>query len=120
MSRELLLCAPGDLLTDAAHRMAERRVGAILVTEGDRLVGIMTERDVLRAVGGGDISGRVGEWMSHDPLTVDSAASNGEAAMLMVHGGFRHVPIVDDGALVGIVSIRDLMRLPGDSTPKGV
>lgn len=120
MSRNLLCASPGDALTDAAHRMAERRVGAILVTDGDRLTGILTERDVLRAVGGGDISGTVDDWMTHDPLTVDPAASIGEAAMLMVHGGFRHVPIVDAGRLVGIVSIRDLLQLPGDSTPKGV
>ncbi|HLK42787.1 MAG TPA: CBS domain-containing protein [Thermoleophilia bacterium] len=120
MSRKLLCAAAGDSLTDAAHRMAERRVGAILVTEDDNLVGILTERDIMRAVGSGDITGTVDDWMTHDPLTVDPGASIGEAAMLMVHGGFRHVPIVDAGKLVGIVSIRDLLRLPTDSSPKGV
>lgn len=120
MSRNLLCAVAGDRLIDAAHRMAERRVGAILITDGDRLTGILTERDVLRAVGGGDISGTLDDWMTHDPLTVDPGASIGEAAMLMVHGGFRHVPIIDAGKLVGIVSIRDLLQLPGDSTPKGV
>jgi CBS domain-containing protein len=119
MSRHLLTAAPSDLMVDAARRMADRRVGAILVMEGDRLAGIMTERDVLRAVGAGRIDGTVADWMTRDPITVDSHAMHGEAAMMMIHGGFRHVPIVDAGKLVGIVSIRDLLMLPS-STPSGV
>jgi CBS domain-containing protein len=119
MSRHLLTASPSDAMVDAARRMAERRVGAILVMEGERLIGIMTERDVLRAVGSGRIDGTVAEWMTRDPITVDSHATHGEAAMMMIHGGFRHVPIVDAGKLVGIVSIRDLLMLPS-STPSGV
>jgi len=118
MTRKLLTAAPSALLTEAAYRMAERRVGAILVTDGDRLIGILTERDVLKAVGEGSIEGTIERWMTRDPVTVDSLATNGQAAMMMIHGGFRHVPIVDDGALVGIVSIRDLLSLP-DESPKG-
>ena len=119
MSRHLLTASPSDAMVDAARRMAERRVGAILVMEGERLAGIMTERDVLRAVGTGRIDGTVADWMTRDPITVDSHATHGEAAMMMIHGGFRHVPIVDAGKLVGIVSIRDLLMLPS-STPSGV
>jgi CBS domain-containing protein len=119
MSRKLLTAAAEDALVDAAHRMAERRVGAILITREDRLVGILTERDIMRAVGQNRIDGTVGDWMTRDPITVDSHATHGEAAMMMIHGGFRHVPIVDDGKLVGVVSIRDLLLLPS-STPSGV
>jgi CBS domain-containing protein len=119
MSSNLLTASAGDALTDAARRMADRRVGAIIITDGSRLEGIMTERDVLRAVGSGRIDGTVADWMTRDPITVDSHASHGEAAMMMIHGGFRHVPIVDAGKLVGIVSIRDLLLLPS-STPSGV
>ena len=115
MTRSLLTAEPSALLTDAAHRMAERRVGAILVTDGDRLIGILTERDVLKAVGEGSIDGTIERLMTRDPITVDSSATNGQAAMMMIHGGFRHVPIVDDGVLVGIVSIRDLLALPDES-----
>ena len=57
--------------------------------------------------------------MTHDPITVGHDASNGEAATLMIHGGFRHVPVVEGDRLVGIVSIRDLLRLPNES-PAGV
>ena len=119
MSRDLLTAAEGDTLVDAAHRMAERRVGAVLVIDEGRLIGIMTERDVLRAVGQGTIEGTVAQWMTRDPVTVDPSATHGEAAMMMIHGGFRHVPIVDGGSVVGIVSIRDLLLLP-DTAPSGV
>jgi CBS domain-containing protein len=119
MTTSLLTCAPTTTLIEAAHIMAERRVGAILVTEGDRLKGILTERDVLRTVGTGSIDCTVSDQMTHDPITVGRDASNGEAASLMIHGGFRHVPVVEDDRLVGIVSIRDLLRLPNES-PAGV
>jgi CBS domain-containing protein len=119
MTRTLLTAEPSALLTDAAHRMAERRVGAILVTDGNRLEGIMTERDVLRAVGGGNIDGTVGDWMTRHPDTAPRTATIGEAAAMMMHGGYRHVPIVDGDHAVGIVSIRDLLRLPSE-TPSGV
>jgi CBS domain-containing protein len=119
MSSKLLTASAGDALTDAARRMAERRVGAILVTDGTRLEGIMTERDVLRAVGRGSIEGTVGDWMTRHPDTATRSATIGEAAAMMVHGGYRHVPIVDGDHVVGIVSIRDLLRLPSE-TPSGV
>jgi CBS domain-containing protein len=119
MSVKLLTASAGDALTDAARRMADRRVGAILVTEGDGLIGIMTERDVLRAVGTGSISGTVGDWMTAQPDTAPPASTIGHAAAMMLHGGYRHVPIVDGDRLVGIVSIRDLLRLPSE-TPSGV
>jgi len=61
----------------------------------------------------------VADCMTHDPITVGLDASNGEAASLMINGGFRHVPVVDGEQLVGIVSIRDLLRLPNES-PSGV
>ena len=119
MATRLLTIGPGEMLQEAAHRMADRRVGAILVTENDALVGILTERDVLRAVGRGTIEGTVEQWMTRDPITVGPEATNGEAAMMMIHGGFRHVPVCEGGKLVGIVSIRDLLTLPNES-PKGV
>jgi CBS domain-containing protein len=118
MSGRLLVAAPDDLLADAARRMADRRVGAILVVEGDDLAGILTERDVLRAAGRGNVDGTVAEWMTADPDTVPPDATIGMAATMMVHGGYRHVPVVDGGKLVGIVSIRDLLRLPSE-TPAG-
>jgi CBS domain-containing protein len=119
MSASLLTASEGDALIEAAKRMAERRVGAILVTDGTVLTGIMTERDVLRAVGRGSIDGTVGDWMTRHPDTAPQTATIGQAAAMMLHGGYRHVPIVDGDHLVGIVSIRDLLHLPSE-TPSGV
>jgi CBS domain-containing protein len=119
MSRDLLTATPEEPLVEACRRMAERRVGAVLVTEGARLVGILTERDVLHAVGRGTIEGTVREWMTPDPITIATTGTTGEAASLMIHGGFRHVPVVEGDDLVGIVSIRDIIRVQAD-TPAGV
>jgi CBS domain-containing protein len=119
MGTNLLTASAGDALTDAAHRMAERRVGAILVTDGTRLEGILTERDIMRAVGQSSIDGTVSDWMTRHPDTATRSTTIGEAAAMMVHGGYRHVPIVEGDHAVGIVSIRDLLRLPSE-TPSGV
>jgi CBS domain-containing protein len=122
MSRDLLTVDAGLPLQEAARRMNERRVGAVLVLDGERLVGIFTERDVLRAFAqfGAEGAQRVADWMTPNPETIESSESTGQAAALMIHGGFRHLPVVDAGRPVGIVSIRDLMGLVlEDETPRG-
>jgi CBS domain-containing protein len=122
MSRDLLTVDSGLSLAEVAARMVEREVGAVLVLEGERLAGIMTERDVLRAVARGiRDDARVRDWMTTDPDTIEPSESTEHAATLMMHGGFRHLPVTEDEAVVGIVSIRDLMRIAlEDSAPRGV
>ncbi|HEY6962974.1 MAG TPA: CBS domain-containing protein [Gaiellaceae bacterium] len=121
MARGLLTLAQETSLTDAAAAMTERHVGSALVVEGERLIGIVTERDVLRAVGSGDVGGSVGEWMTKHPESVDADESTQQAAVVMIHGGFRHLPVLENGKPVGIVSIRDLMRVAlEDVSPRGV
>jgi CBS domain-containing protein len=102
--------------------MASRGVGAVVVLDGDRLSGILTERDVLKAVAGGyEPEASVRDWMTRHPETVESTESTDHAAALMIHGGFRHLPVVDEGRTVGILSIRDLMRVAlEDRSPRGV
>ena len=121
MSRDLLSVGPDLALTDVAQRMVERDVGAALVADGDRLVGILTERDVLRAVAKGiDESSTVADWMTADPDTMTPDESTEHAAVLMIHGGFRHLPLMEGDEVVGMLSIRDLMRVVlGDSAPRG-
>ena len=121
MARDLLT-ASGELpLVAAAEAMTAKRVGALLVVEDGRLVGILTERDVMRAVGSGDIDGPVSAWMTRHPETVDADESTQQAGVVMIHGGFRHLPVLDGGTPVGIVSIRDLMRIAlEDVSPRGV
>ncbi len=121
MTPDVLGLDPATSLVDAARRMNERRVGAVVVTEGDRLVGIVTERDVLRAVATRRVDGPVAEAMTHSPETIGPDESAGQAAALMIHGGFRHLPVVDGGDVVGMVSIRDLVRVSvDDEAPRGV
>jgi CBS domain-containing protein len=122
MSRNLLTVEPTTDLSDAAGKMNERGVGAALVLTGDHVSGILTERDVLRAVATGSVEGtHVAAWMTRDPETVDVSESLGQAAAVMIHGGFRHLPVLDGSAPVGIVSIRDLMRVVvDDESPRGV
>jgi CBS domain-containing protein len=121
MTQGLLERAEETPLVEAAAAMTARRVGSALVVEGGRLIGIVTERDVLRAVGSGDVGGRVGDWMTAHPETVDADESTQQAAVVMIHGGFRHLPVLDAGSPVGIVSIRDLMRVAlEDVSPRGV
>ena len=91
------------------------------MVDGDRLVGIITERDVLRAVASGSVEGAVGDWMTRHPETVDADETTQQAGVVMIHGGFRHLPVLDEGKPVGIVSIRDLMRVVlEDVSPRGV
>lgn len=122
MSREVLSVAADTALTAAAQKMSGGRVGAVLVLEDGQLRGILTERDVLRAVAEGRVEGsQVGDWMTREPETIEPSESTDMAATLMIHGGFRHLPVVDGTSVIGIVSIRDLMRVVlNDAAPRGV
>jgi CBS domain-containing protein len=122
MTRSLVTVAADATLGEAATEMAERAVGAAVVLEGERIAAIVTERDVLRAVAAGkDGSAPVSEWMTRHPDTIEPDDTTDHAASLMIHGGFRHLPVVEGGKVVGIVSIRDLMRIAlDDRSPRGV
>ena len=121
MSRDLLTVGGDERIVDAARRMVARGVGAVLVMDGDRLAGILTKRDVLKAVGEGTVEeARVTDRMTRHPETIEAGETTEHAAALMIHGGFRHLPVLDGGAVVGIVSIRDLMRVVlEDAAPRG-
>lgn len=122
MTRELLTIEPDATMAEAAKRMASRGVGAVVVLDGERLSGIVTERDVLKAVAAGlEPDAQVSEWMTRQPETIEPDEDTDHAASLMIHGGFRHLPVVDGARVVGILSIRDLMRVAlEDSAPRGV
>jgi CBS domain-containing protein len=121
MSRDLLSAGADLPLSEAAQRMCAKDVGAMLVLDGTRLVGILTERDVLEAVGeGAGESATVGDWMTRDPETIEPDETTEHAAVLMIHGGFRHLPVTEGDEVVGMLSIRDLMRIVlEDAVPGG-
>ena len=121
MSRNLLTVEEDATLVETAAAMNARQVGAVLVLRDGRLAGILTERDILRAAATGELTGTAGGWMTPHPETVDAEETAQHAGVIMIHGGFRHLPVLDGDTPVGIVSIRDLMRIVlEDVSPRGV
>lgn len=102
-------------VVDAARKMADMRVGAIMVVEDGRLTGIFTERDVLvRVIAAGRDAAqtRLDEVMTHDPQAITPDKPLGHAMHVMYEGGFRHVPVVDgNGKPIGMISARDALGL---------
>jgi CBS domain-containing protein len=112
MTGAVVSVAPEDSLGEAAERMAQDGVGSAVVLDSGRLIGILTERDLLRAVAGRvhTSEARVREWMTVDPLTATEATSADEAMRTMLEQGFRHLPVIEGGRTIGVVSLRELMR----------
>ncbi len=112
MTQVVLTSEVGTTIAEAASLMAQRRVGSALVVEGQRLLGIFTERDIVKALSQ-DASAThqaIGHWMTRNPQTISSEATIEEALQRMVEGGFRHLPVVDDDRMVGMLSMRDISR----------
>jgi CBS domain-containing protein len=100
----------GEPLTAAIRRMHDHRVGSVVVMEGNRAIGIVTERDVLRAAAGGS-GDTVGSVMTSPVETSDVATPLADALATMRERGYRHMPVTDHENPVGVVSLRDLMRV---------
>jgi CBS domain-containing protein len=109
MRPEPLVVAPEDTLGEVAERMTGDDVGAVIVKDYGRMIGILTERDLLQAMAARVHSSdaRVRQWMTADPITASADADAEEAAQIMLEQGFRHLPVVDEaGNVTGIVSLR--------------
>jgi CBS domain-containing protein len=102
---------PSESVQVAIARMLEENVGSVAVTEGDRIIGIFTERDVLRLAGHGEALGDVAvqSVMTTSLVTVSPDDEVLEAARLMGARQIRHLPVVQDGNVLGIVGIRDVL-----------
>jgi CBS domain-containing protein len=110
--REVLMAAPETLVSAAAKLMAAQKVGAIMVVEGDQLVGIVTERDVVFRVVAQGLDARttrLADVMTCAPCTIDPDEPFGYALLVMHEKGFRHLPVVQHGKPIGIVSSRGAM-----------
>ena len=112
MTRDLVTVAPEDTIGEAAQKMVDRGIGSAVVSDFGRLIGILTERDLLQAVAARTHSSeaRVREWMTADPVTARPDTQAAEAAEIMLEKGFRHLPVVEGERAVGIVSVRDVLR----------
>lgn len=98
-------------LRSAAELMWKQQTGSLVIVDGEAIAGIVTERDVMRAVGRGADPDRepIATVMTRDVITAEPDTHVRDAARLMAHHWIRHLPIVDDGRLVGILSQRDVI-----------
>ena len=111
MTKDVVTVSPDSTGSEAAQVMVRGGFGAVVVVHGRMLLGILTERDVLRAAASEDDlrSASVERWMTPDPDTSEPDLDTEEAAGLMLSRGYRHLPVVVDGDLVGMVSLRDVL-----------
>lgn len=104
-------CEPTDRIDALAARMLDEGVGSVAVMQGSRLVGIVTDRDLVQVVAGGGSAGSptVADVMTEQPDTIDEGYSVEDAVDWLNATGYRHLPITHNGSLFGIVSIKDLL-----------
>jgi CBS domain-containing protein len=112
--RDVVTIDKETTLADAARMLAERRIGALIVSAAERpVLGIVSERDIVRAVaerGAAALADRVAELMTQKVVTCTSKAALNDIMELMTEGKFRHIPVLEDGRLGGIVSIGDIVK----------
>jgi len=113
MTSDVLTATADEALAKASQRMIERKVGSVIVTEGDAPVGILTERDLVRASAAAAdlVTAKVSDWMTPGPDTVGPGEEINAAFDSLNKHGYRHFPVVDGGRLVGVVSLRDMLEL---------
>ncbi len=105
--------APSASVFDALQRMADKRIGALLVMEGDAIVGILTERDYARKIalmGRTSAATLVRDVMTSQVMYVRPTQTSEECMALMTENRLRHLPVVEDGVLLGMISIGDLVK----------
>ncbi|HKK84702.1 MAG TPA: CBS domain-containing protein [Roseovarius sp.] len=105
---------PGTLVSDAAQTLAERRIGVLIVSQdGAKVDGIISERDIVRSLGvrgAKCLSETIDEMMTTNPVCCSRQDSSDAVLSRMTDGRFRHMPVVEDGKLVGIVTIGDVVK----------
>lgn len=112
-NQDIIQCSPSDSVHDAARLLAEKRIGALPVTENGKVSGIFSERDLLYCIArdGAEVLHRtVGEVMTSPAITIDSHSDALDALSLMTRRRIRHLPVVDGDNLLAFVSIGDLVK----------
>jgi CBS domain-containing protein len=111
MTSEVFVVSAETSVAAVAQSMVKGRFGSAMVTSGAMLIGILTERDVLRAAASGKdlTTSPISAWMTRDPETTTPDADAEDAAQMMLSGGFRHLPVLHDNVIVGVVSLRDVL-----------
>ena len=117
-----LAASATDTVGQVVQLLRAQRTGAVLICDGEKLVGILTERDALKLMAGdADFSAPVRDVMSREPATILSSATVGEAIRVMAEGGYRHLPIVDgDGKPTGVLAVHGIVHYMVDHFPETV
>ena len=110
MKTTLYSVHPSTTVGEAISLMAQNRIGSALIMEGGRLIGIFTERDTVRAISQSHDAPthEISSWMTRDPKTVSPEVDVDDAMKTMLDGGFRHLPVMEKGEVIGMISMRDL------------
>ena len=110
MKASLYSVSPSTTVGEAISLMARHRIGSALIMEGGKLIGIFTERDTVRAISQSHDAPdhEISSWMTRDPKTVSPDVEVDTALRTMLDNGFRHLPVVERGEVIGMVSMRDL------------
>lgn len=118
LSGEVMTISAEEVVREGAVAMNEAGVGSLAVIKDDELAGIFTERDVLRAVAEGANldSDSISRWMTDYPDAFSPDMEVGDAADWMLAAGYRHLPVVENGSLIGMASIKDVLWGVTDST----
>ena len=108
MRTDYVEVAPEDTLGEVAQKMVDAKTGAVIVKDFGRLIGILSERDMLKAMAGRvhTSESRVREWMTPDPICVTPETPLEEAAQIMLDNEFRHLPVLEEGRVIGVASLR--------------
>ncbi|MCZ4352384.1 CBS domain-containing protein [Roseovarius aestuarii] len=105
---------PGTLVADAVSTLAERRIGVLVVSpDAERAVGILSERDIVRSLalrGAGCLTEAVDQMMTRNPVCASPGDSSDAVLKRMTEGRFRHMPVTEDGKMIGIVTIGDVVH----------
>jgi len=111
---DVITIAPGTLVSEAAKILAERRIGGLLISkDGESADGILSERDIVRSLGvrgATCMTEKVDDMMTPNPICCRPSDSSDDVLKRMTDGRFRHMPVVEDGKLVGIVTIGDVVK----------
>ena len=113
MGKSTVSADPRQTLVDAAAQMRAHRTSVLAVLDGQAIVGVITERDFMRAIADGrdPASTHVSDYMTHDPKTIEAGKRAAEAAAIMIKHHVRHIPVTEGGRVIGFLSARDLLAL---------
>lgn len=111
--RSVMTAAPEDTVQEITLRLASRKIGAIVILEGSQVAGIISERDIIRLIaehGAKALSMAARDGMTRDVVSCTRDCTIDEIMEKMTKGRFRHLPVIEDGALAGIISIGDVVK----------